>query len=377
MESNFLLRIFIITGIVLLSCNNDEDSPPQNDYIQIEVIASGFEIPFGIEIIDENEFLFSDRVGILYHYDNGSVDAIDGIPSTVSVTSGGLVFGGLMDVSLHPEYEANRLVYIAYVSPDYQLKVARFRLNNNSVNNFEIIFRANEFSIGSRIVWQDNDHFFVSLGVGGSPYPEPGPQDLNDDRGKIHRLMADGQIPEDNPIFPGFSSPTSIWTYGHRNPQGLFYRSSTATLYANEHGPLGGDELNIIEKGGNYGWPLYSNGLNYDNTPVSEMTESEAGDISVLPIKYWTHNYRIAPSGLVLLEDSQFSSWNNSFLMGALLPQNLLRYDARTDVTEILLEEIGRVRDVAQLPSGNLLILIDEGSPNTSVPGRILKLSPK
>src|SRR6185503_12202632 len=117
---------------------------------------------------------------------------------------------------------------------------------------------------------------FLSLGVGGTPYPEPGPQDLTSDLGKIHRLMADGQIPADNPILPGAAKPSSIWSYGHRNPQGLYYDAAKGTLYATEHGPLGGDEFNIVVAGANYGWPLFSYGLNYNKTPVSNMTEDAA-----------------------------------------------------------------------------------------------------
>jgi glucose/arabinose dehydrogenase len=139
---------------------------------------------------------------------------------------------------------------------------------------------------------------------------------------------------------------------------------------------LGGDELNIITAGGNYGWPLFSYGLNYDETPVSHMTEEEAAAFSILPTKVWGPDFRVAPSGLLLVEGSQFPSWNGSFLLGALNPQHLLRYDPATDETEIVLARVGRVRDVAQLPGGRLLISVDAGSPNPPDPGRIIRLSP-
>ena len=139
---------------------------------------------------------------------------------------------------------------------------------------------------------------------------------------------------------------------------------------------MGGDELNIITAGGNYGWPLFSYGLNYDRTPVSDMTEQEAATVSILPAKFWGPNFRVAPSGLLFVEDSQFSSWNGSFLLGALNPQHLLRYDPATDETEIVLTNVGRVRDIAQLPSGRLLIAVDAGSPNPSDLGRIIQLPP-
>ena len=257
------------------------------------------------------------------------------------------------------------------------MSVARFKFRNQSVENLEVIFESNAFSIGSRIVWEDEEHFFLSQGMGGDPTPEPGAQDLEHDGGKIHRLMADGSVPSDNPVFEESSEPSSIWSYGHRDPQGLYFDSAEGILYANEHGPLGGDELNVITKGGNYGWPLFSYGLNYNGTPVSDMTEEEARQTTTLPLKHWTYYFRVSPSGLERLENSLFTDWNDSFIFGSLYLQHLIAYDPVSDQTSILLEGIGRVRDVVQLPSGSLLILIDSGSPTFLKSGRIVKLTPK
>jgi hypothetical protein len=218
-----------------------------------------------IAVIGEGEFLFADRGGALYHYAGGGVIRVPGLP--LSRTSG--VYGGLLDVSLHPSFADSRLVYIAYNDASFGLTIARFELRDDRAENLSVIFESDEFSIGSRMEWQDSSHFFLSFGVGGNPFPAPGPQDLSADVGKIHRLTADGQIPRDNPIFPGTSNPTTIWSYGHRNPQGLHYDVLARRLYATEHGPLGGDELNIVLAGGNYGWPLSSYGLNYDRTTVT------------------------------------------------------------------------------------------------------------
>jgi glucose/arabinose dehydrogenase len=303
----------------------------------------------------------------------GEVTAIAGIPESRTVD----MFGGLLDVSLHPGFEDNRLVYIAYNDAGFGLAVARFELRDDRARNLEVVHESNDFSIGSRIAWEDSSHFFLSFGVGGSPYPVPGPQDLGSDLGKIHRLTADGGIPPDNPLLPGASAPSTIWSYGHRNPQGLHYDAAQQTLYESEHGPMGGDELNIITAGGNYGWPLFSYGLNYDGTPVSDMTEEEAAAVSIIPAKFWGPDFRVAPSGLLLIEDGQLPSWTGSFLLGALNPQHLLRYDPATDETEIVLTNVGRVRDVARLPSGKLLISVDAGSPSPSRSGRIIQLSPE
>ncbi len=349
------------------------DLPPPDDGItEPGVLASGYGIPDAIAVIGEEEFLFAERSGEIHHYVSGQLTEVRGVP--LSRTSD--VYGGLLDVSLHPEFEDNRLVYIAYNDATFGLAVARFALRDDQAQNLEVIYESNDFSIGSRIAWEDSSHFFLSLGVGGYPYPAPGSQDFGSDLGKIHRLTADGHIPPDNPLLPQASEPSTIWSYGHRNPQGLHYDAAQRTLYASEHGPLGGDELNIITAGGNYGWPLFSYGLNYDETPVSYMTEEEAAALSILPIKFWGPDFRVAPSGLLLVENSWFPLWNGSFLLGALNPQHLLRYDPATDETEIVLTNVGRVRDVAQLPSGKLLISVDAGSPNPSDLGRIIQLPP-
>ena len=223
-----------------------------------------------------------------------------------------------MDVSLHPQFGTNGLVYIAYVNEVGRMTVARFNFGDRFVRDFEVVFRSNAFSIGSRIAWEDETHFFVTQGLGGSPYPEPGAQDLTNDGGKIHRLMANGTVPSDNPVFEGATAPTSVWSYGHRDPQGLYYDSDEGVLYSTEHGPLGGDELNVIAKAGNYGWPLFSYGLNYDRTPVSDLTEEEAGQTTVLPLKHWSENFNMAPSGLERLEGSLFPEWEGSFVLGSL-----------------------------------------------------------
>jgi glucose/arabinose dehydrogenase len=365
-------RLVALLPFLLWSCRS-EDATANVGTNEPGVLASGYWIPDGLAVIGEHEFLFADRGGTLYHYVDGRVTEVRGIPASKVST----IYGGLLDVSLHPSFPNSRLVYIAYNDNAYDLSVARFELRDDRAEKLSVIYKSREFSIGSRIEWEDASHFFLSFGVGGDPYPDPGPQDLSSDVGKIHRLTADGQIPPDNPILPGALKPSSIWSYGHRNPQGLYYDSLKRALYATEHGPLGGDELNIVRAGGNYGWPLFSYGLNYDRTRVSNMSEDAARAVSILPLKYWGPDYRVAPSGLLFVEGSQFTSWNGAFLIGALNPQNLLRYDPATGETEIVLRKIGRVRDIAQLPSGKLLIAVDKASPKPSDLGRIIELSPQ
>ena len=354
-------RLVAIGLLLLTACQTDDLVQPGDEP---GVLASGFWIPDGIAVIGEAEFLVADRGGDIHHYLDGEVTRLQGIPG--SRTSD--VYGGLLDVSLHPGFDQNRLVYIAYTDASWNLSVARFEFRSGRATNLEVVFESTEFSIGSRIVWEDASHFFLSFGVGGDPYPDPGPQDLSSDVGKIHRLTADGGIPSDNPILPGATGPSSIWSFGHRNPQGLVYDAQGGVLYATEHGPLGGDELNVVEAGANYGWPLFSYGLNYDNTAVSDMSEEEAGAASVLPVKYWGPDFRVAPSGLLAVD--------GVFLLGALNLQHLLKYDPVTDQTEVFMRRVGRVRDIAQLPGGDFLISIDAGTPSASDLGRVVRLSP-
>ena len=341
--------------------------------LRLEVVSTGLTTPWAIEVLAEHEYLVTDRMGALHHIANGQSVQLAGLPPTRTFKAG-RHYGGLMDVSLHPQFERNRLVYVAFVNEEYRMAIARFRLAGESAQDPEVIFESNAFSIGSRIAWEDSTHFFVTQGVGGDPTPDPGPQDLKNDAGKIHRLMSDGSIPPDNPVFAGNDGPTSIWSFGHRDPQGLYFDKTEGKLYSNEHGPLGGDELNLIEKGGNYGWPRFSYGMNYNGTVVGDWSEEEAARSSTMPIKAWTPEFRLAPSGLERLDHETFPDFGGWFVQGSLFQHRLIAYDLISGRTAAISEQLGRIRDVAQLPSGDLIVLLDsEGLPNGA--GRIIRLA--
>jgi len=335
------------------------------------IIASGFHTPWSVEVIGDEAYLVSDRMGELIFIDHGSVIKLDGIPETRTFEAD-RHYGGLMDVSLHPDFQSNQLVYIAYVDTEFKMVVGRFAFHGQSVRDFEVIFRSNEFSIGSRIEWQDSEHFFVSHGMGGAPLPEPGPQDLNSDGGKIHRLRADGSIPSDNPVFETTSQPTSIWSFGHRDPQGLYYDHDANMLYSTEHGPLGGDELNIVEKGGNYGWPRFSYGLNYDGSVVGDLSEAEADSLTQLPAKAWGPTFNMAPSSLSRVD---FPGFEGQFVWGALAQQRLIAYDLVSDRTSIVLDNFGRIREVKQLPGGDILVVVDSDGSFSEFAGSLVRIS--
>lgn len=336
-----------------------------------QIVADGFTTPWSIEIVGEDEFLVSDRMGDLFFINHGQKVKLDSIPES-NTFKADRHYGGLMDVSLHPEFQTNQLVYLAFVDSDYKLAVGRFAFRDQAVQDFEVIFRTNEFSIGSRIEWQDSDHFFVSQGMAGAPLPDPGPQDLSSDGGKIHRLMADGSIPSDNPVFEDVGQPTSIWSFGHRDPQGLYFGQSENVLYSTEHGPLGGDEFNIVIKGGNYGWPRFSYGLNYDGSTVGDLSEAEADSLTVMPVKAWGPSFNMAPSSLSLVE---LPGLGSRFVWGSLAQQRMIAYDIASDRTSIVLDSFGRIREVKQLPDGDLLLLVDSENSYSTYSGSLVRIA--
>ncbi|MEM1127720.1 MAG: PQQ-dependent sugar dehydrogenase [Bacteroidota bacterium] len=373
-------RLIVLVALFTLcaACDSAE-GPPEGVTralleVDVDIIAFDFNLPSSVEVIAEDEYLITERLDGLFYYRDGATVLLDDDSGTSEVED---FWSGLMDASLHPQFDTNGLVYLAGIGRDGTMRVMRFNFADRTIQDLELIFQSNAFAPMSRIVWQDDEHFFVTQGVGGNPYPDPGAQDLSSDAGKIHRLRADGSIPPDNPVFEGTTGPTSIWSYGHRDPRGLLYDADTGVLYATEQGPLGGDELNVIQKGANYGWPLFSYGLNYDETPVSDLAEDEARQSTALPLKHWTPDFDIAPSGLLKPAGSQFPTLNGLFLFGSLEQARLLAYDVESDQTVILLDRVGAVYDATQLPSGRLLITVSAGAPFPSSTGRLLKLTPR
>lgn len=377
MEAFKILLAILLCGLLVRCKNNIIEVPASpypisHDSFSVDTIASGFTIPYGMAIVDEYEYFITDRVGKLFHFTEDSLTEISGMPSVVSFGIPGIpaiLHGGLMDISLHPNYANNAWVYIAYLDADGLAKVSRFKIQNQAATQFETIFttRTQNYSgNGMRIVWEDSTHFFLNVGNSDfSTYAAPVlyAQDLNVDKGKIHRLMEDGSVPADNPVFDNFTSPTTIWSYGHRDVQGLYFDKPARTLFGLEHGPKGGDEFNIIEKGQNYGWPLFSYGINYDGAWISTISEDSAATFTIFPEHYWTvptndGGQAIAPACLLKVEGSTISDWNDYFVFGSLAYRRLMKYDRETGETFGLTIE-GRVRTIKQLPSGDLVALIE------------------
>lgn len=362
----------------LISCNSNivevpaSPYPISNDSFSLDTIAEGFTIPYGIAIVEDDEYFITDRVGKMFHFKDGVLTEIGGVPKVATYGTPGIaaiMHGGLMDISLHPNYSTNAWIYLAHLNPNGVAMVSRLKIQRDSAILSEAIFtaRAPDYTgNGMRIVWQDSTHFFLNIGNSNwswSNAPVLYAQDFNHDAGKIHRLMEDGSIPSDNPILAGLESPTTIWSYGHRDVQGLHLDGSTSTLFGIEHGPQGGDEFNIIEKGKNYGWPLFSYGINYDGAQASVISKDSAATFTVLPEHYWTvptsyGGQALAPACLLKVDESNVSDWNGSFLFGSLAFRRLMKYNRETDETFGLNIE-GRVRTIKQLPGGDIVALIE------------------
>lgn len=389
-----LYTILMVWLAIATGCSTQDEMvvasspyPLSDDTFLIETIADGFSVPYGIAVVDDEEYLFTDRVGKLYHYKDNSLTEILNMPMITTFIDPGfpeVLHGGMMDVSIHPDYASNSWVYISYLSIDGIARVTRFKLQGSFATSIETLFQTrstNFYGNGMRIEWEDDSHFF--LNVGGATFsnnsdPTLVAQDLNEDAGKIHRLMDDGSIPIDNPLWDGYTTPISVWSYGHRDVQGLFYDVSDNTLFGVEHGPNGGDEFNVIEKGANFGWPLFTYGINYDGTAVSTISEDSAATFTVLPEHYWTvqtndGGMAITPACLLMVNDSNIEDWNGYFLVGSLAYERLLKYNRDTDET-FNLELEGRIRTIRQLPGGDIIAAI-ERTDTDKTDGKIVRIS--
>jgi len=337
-------------------------------FVLKEVVGKNLNIPWGMAFLPNNNMIVTDKSGKMYLISKDTMTPIEGVPRVIVKGQ-----GGLMDVALHPKFSTNHLIYISYVdgeSPSMvNTSIARAELRNGKLLHVKKIFHAlpntnSGVQFGCRMIFDKNGYLFFSVGDRG---PKQNAQDLTNSNGKIHRIFDDGRIPADNPFVKTPHAIGSIWSYGHRNPEGMYYEKSTDIIWENEHGPKGGDELNIIKKGMNYGWPVVTFGVDYDGTVISQDT-AKAG--MVPPLYYWTPS--IAPSSITRITGSVYKGWKGDFLSGSLSFEYLDRLIMRNNkVTgrEKLLQKIGRVRNVVEAPDGYIYIAVEKT-------GKIYKLVP-
>ena len=343
----------------------------------VETFADGLEHPWGIAFLPDGSALVTERAGNLRHVDGeGELSRpISGVPRVVAAGQ-----GGLLDVALHPEFSDNRMVYLTFSEPGEDgtngTAVARGVLSagNGALENVEVIFRQepkvrSNGHFGSRLQFDNDGLLWVTLGERQQARYRVLAQDLRTHLGKVIRIRDDGSVPDGNPFIGRNDARPEIWSWGHRNPQGMDLHPETGEVWIHEHGPRGGDELQAPEAGMNYGWPEFSYGREYSGGRIGSG-ESHAPQF-VEPFHQWTPS--IAPSGLAFYDGEAIPAWRGDILVGALAAQKLVRLDVeggRVVGSEDLLAGLGkRIRDVEVGPDGAVYLLTDESN------GEILRLT--
>lgn len=334
-------------------------------------VATGLANPWSIAFLPDGGALVSERPGALLRLDveTGAVRNVDGVPRVAAVGQ-----GGLLDVEPHPQFADNRLVYLSYAagrSGRYATSIARGRLTDAGLEDVEVLFTMNRPSgsrlhFGSRLSFGADGMLYATFGERGDRHRA---QDPSDHAGTIIRLRDDGTVPDDNPFVAG-GGALEVYSFGHRNPQGLAVHPATGRVWSHEHGPQGGDEINVIEAGVNYGWPAITYGAEYRSGARIGVGTAAPG--MAQPVLHWTPS--IAPSGMTFYDGDRFPGWRGDLFAGALAGRHLRRVQLdgeRAVAEEVLLQgRVGRVRDVKQGPDGMLWLLEDARN------GSIYRLEP-
>ena len=361
-----------ICALTVVDVASAQTFSSEHHEFRVTTVARGLVHPWSLAFLPNGDMLVTERVGRLRIIRNGELRPmpVAGVPE---VALGGQ--GGLLDIALHPKFAENRLIYLSYAAAGEGgsgTEVARARLVDDELVNLERILDVRPKSIGgrhfgSRLLFGRDGYLYVTAGERAS---RDRAQNLGDLAGSIMRITDDGGVPPDNPFVGRADARPEIYTYGNRNPQGLAMHPETGQIWEAEHGPKGGDEINILVAGTNYGWPVITYGRSYSGAEIGEGT-AKAG--MAQPARHWGVP-SISPSGMAFYTGDDFPSWRNNMFLGALSGRALIRLVL--DGTEIvheerLLEDLGeRIRDVRQGPNGYLYLLTD--SPK----GRLLRLDP-
>tara|TARA_Y100000389_G_scaffold201709_1_gene245097 strand:+ start:305 stop:1435 length:1131 start_codon:yes stop_codon:yes gene_type:complete len=365
---NLICTLFFIS-----SCAQKHGPIIQNEqspnYIT-ETVINGIDIPWGMAFISKDEILVTEKSGILYRVFEGKKTEVSGLPEIYARGQ-----GGLLDVATAPDFETSKLIFFTAGSSDGEgsgghTALYSAKLEADKLTNLKQLYKGKENSKkgqhwGSRIAFDNKGYIYFSIGDRGNR--EVNPQDITRDGGKIYRLNLDGSIPKDNPFYNEEGSKKAIYSFGHRNPQGMLKHPKTGKIWVHEHGPRGGDEINIIGAGKNYGWPKITYGINYSGTPITSDRDLPGLE---QPFYYWVPS--IAPSGMVFSTSENYPKWKDNLLVGSLKFEYLeLLVIENNKVRERhkVLEGIGRIRDVKQGPDGLIYIGV-EGKG-------ILKIIPK
>jgi glucose/arabinose dehydrogenase len=346
------------------------------DYRIEMVVEEGLKNPWAIAFLPDGRKLVTEKAGRLRIIDAAGKLLAEPVKGTPKVIEHGQ--GGLMEVAVHPDYQKNGWIYLGFAGgtreggkPKTLTTYVRGKLKDGEWTGQELIWKADEkfhtdagVHFGTRLVF-DQGYLYFPVGERGGLMEA---QDVENAKGKIYRLHDDGRVPADNPKFAGQTPVPGLWSYGHRNPQGLDIDPRDGSLWSTEHGPRGGDELNLVLPGHNYGWPVITYGMNYDGTPITGITEKEGMD---QPVIYWQPS--IAACGLSFYRGDKFPKWKNDLFAGALAQQEIRRLrivDKQVVEQEVVLKNIGRVRDVTDAPDGFLYVILNS-------PDRVIRLVPK
>lgn len=367
--------ISLLLTVVLSACSGSNGTHnPENNIathtIQTEVLAEGLENPWSMAFLPDGRILIAERPGRLLVFIDGKIqeESISGLPKIWAHGQ-----GGLLDVVLHPNFHQNQLLYLAYSTNEGNIgntAIARAKLSGNTLIDLEEIFRGDpmtslQYHFGCRIVFENENTFYFTIGDRGEM---DNAQLLSNHNGKVLRLKDDGSIPADNPFADQSDAKAEIWNYGHRNIQGMALHPETGILWTHEHGPKGGDEVNIEEKAANYGWPKASYGINYNGTIITNNTSLPGMND---PIHYWVPS--IAPCGMTFVTSEKYPNWKHNLLVGALAGMHIQRLvfeENKVVHHEKILERYARFRDLRQGPDGYIYVL-------TEAPGQFLRLIPQ
>lgn len=351
--------IYFLAIITLTACAQKEDKNISSGTISYdyEVVVPDLQIAWGMAFLPDASMLITEKSGELIHFKEGGKQVIQGVPEIYNRGQ-----GGFLDIAVHPDYESNGWIYLTFASTEGSgeggnTELIRAKLENNTLVEKQQLYKATPNTtqgqhFGSRIVFDKDGYLYFTIGDRGNR--DENPQDVSRDGGKTYRLQDDGSIPEDNPFVDQENARKAVFTYGHRNAQGIARHPESGEIWFHEHGPQGGDEINIIKKGANYGWPLVTYGVNYSGTSITDET---SGPDFEDPIHYWVPS--IAPSGMAFVTSDKYSGLQGNLLVGSLKFQYLehLTLDGKeVKNREKLLENIGRVRDVRQGPDGFIYI---------------------
>ncbi|WP_299336765.1 PQQ-dependent sugar dehydrogenase [uncultured Psychroserpens sp.] len=350
--------VFIFSFLGLIACAQDKN--PINNEHSYELVVPELSNPWGFAFLPDGSMLINEKEGEIIHFKNGNKTSVKGVPKVYNRGQ-----GGLLDVKLHPDYKTNGWIYLTYASSEGEGKgghtaLMRAQLKNNTLVDSEVLYKATPNTtrgqhFGSRIEFDDEGYLYFTIGERGNR--DVNPQDITRDGGKVYRLHDDGTIPSDNPFVNDENAKTAIYSFGHRNPQGMAIHPETREIWTHEHGPKGGDEINIIKSGRNYGWPVITYGINYIGTKITDETARKGME---QPLHYWVPS--IAPSGMAFISSDKYKGWKGNLLVGSLKFQyldNCYIKDGKIVKEERLLDGLGRVRSVNQGPDGFIYVGIE------------------